>query len=75
MPEIPFECVLFGLTLLGVAVFHHRTLPVAATGLAIITFYKVTFGSFRGEAGLHGLVTHLAHEWVILANLGCLLKP
>jgi Na+/H+ antiporter NhaD/arsenite permease-like protein len=70
---IPFEFLLFALTLLGVALFHHRTLPVAALGLAVITLYKLVFGSFRGEAGLHGLGTHLTHEWVILANLGCLL--
>ena len=73
MPDIPFEFLLFAVTLLGVALFHQRTLPVAATGLAAITLYKLTFGSFGGEAGLPGLATHLAHEWVILANLGCLL--
>jgi Na+/H+ antiporter NhaD/arsenite permease-like protein len=73
VPAIPFEFLLFALTLLGVALFHHRTLPAAALGLAVITLYKLVFGSFRGEAGLHGLGTHLTHEWVILANLGCLL--
>jgi Na+/H+ antiporter NhaD/arsenite permease-like protein len=73
VPNIPVEFLLFALTLLGVALFHHRTLPVAVTGLAAITVYKLAFGSFRGVAGLHGLATHLTHEWVILANLGCLL--
>ena len=29
--------VLFALTLLGVALFHHHTLAVALTGLAVIT--------------------------------------
>ena len=33
---IPFEFFLFATTLLGVAVFHHRTLQVAVTGLAVI---------------------------------------
>jgi Na+/H+ antiporter NhaD/arsenite permease-like protein len=73
MSYIPFEFLLFALTLLGVALFHQRTLRVAATGLAVITLYKLAFGSFQGEAGFQGLATHLAHEWVILANLGCLL--
>src|SRR5262245_58866251 len=31
---IPVDFILFGATLLGVAVFHHRTLQVALTGLA-----------------------------------------
>src|SRR5688572_30481259 len=73
MSGIPIEFVLFGLTLLGVALLHHRTLEVAAAGLAAITLYKLAFGSFRGAAGLEGLAAHLSHEWVIVANLGCLL--
>lgn len=73
MAGIPIEFVLFGLTLLGVALLHHRTLEVAAAGLAAITLYKLAFGSFRGAAGLEGLAAHLSHEWVIVANLGCLL--
>jgi Na+/H+ antiporter NhaD/arsenite permease-like protein len=70
---VPFEFVLFALTLLGVALFHRHTLLVAMVGLAEITCYKLAFGSFGGVAGLHGLANHLGHEWVILANLGCLL--
>ena len=31
--SIPLEFVLFGLTLIGVAVFHHQTLAVSLTGL------------------------------------------
>ena len=31
---IPIDFILFGLTLLGVALFHHATLYVALTGLA-----------------------------------------
>ena len=73
MIGIPNEFVLFALTLLGVALWHHRTLEVATTGLVAITLYKLTFGSFRDGAGLDGLVAHLSHEWVIVANLGCLL--
>jgi hypothetical protein len=35
--NIPVEFVLFGMTLLGVAVFHRHTLKVALLGLAAIT--------------------------------------
>jgi Na+/H+ antiporter NhaD/arsenite permease-like protein len=73
VPDVPFDFVLFALTLLGVALFHHRTLEVAVTGLVVITAYKVSFAPFREGAGVTGLVTHLAHEWVIVANLACLL--
>ena len=38
--SIPVEFVLFGLTLLGVAVFHRHTLMVALIGLAAITAWK-----------------------------------
>jgi hypothetical protein len=66
---VPFEFVLFGLTLLGVALLHHRTLEVALTGLAAVTLYKLAFGGFDGVAGLGGLAGHLQAEWVVLANL------
>ena len=56
-------------TLIGVALFHHRTLQVALTGLAVITIYKLAFTGFKTGAGLAGLGGHFAHEWVILANL------
>ena len=71
--DIPIEFLLFAFTLLGVALLHRRTLEVAAAGLVTITLYKLLFGSFRGAAGLDGLKTHLSHEWVIVANLACLL--
>jgi Na+/H+ antiporter NhaD/arsenite permease-like protein len=73
VPNLPVEFLLFGLTLLGIALFHHRMLPISFGGLAAITIYKLAFGSFGGAAGLPGLATHVMHEWVILANLGCLL--
>src|SRR5262245_8343061 len=65
----PIEFVLFGLTLAGVAVFHHHTLQVALTGLAAIILYKLVFTGFKTGAGLAGLGLHMAHEWVILTNL------
>lgn len=70
---IPVDFILFALTLLGVALFHHHTLQVALAGLATITLYKVIFTGFKVGAGLGGLALHMQHEWVILANLFLLL--
>ncbi len=70
---IPVDFILFALTLLGVALFHHHTLKVALAGLAAITLYQLAFTGFRTGPGLAGLALHLEHEWVILANLLCLL--
>ena len=66
---MPIEFVLFALTLLGVALFHRYTLQVALGGLAVITLYKLAFTGFKAGPGLAGLGAHLAHEWIILANL------
>jgi Na+/H+ antiporter NhaD/arsenite permease-like protein len=66
---VPPEFVLFGLSLAGVALFHHHTMQVALIGLAVITLYKLGFTGFREGAGLPGFAAHLRHEWVILANL------
>src|SRR5688572_26890557 len=73
MPDIPLEFVLFALTLVCVAVFHHRTFEVAVTGLIVITLSKLVFTQFGDHAGLVGLGLHLRHEWVTIANLGGLL--
>ena len=70
---IPVDFILFALTLLGVALFHHHTLPVALTGLAAIIVYKLAFTGFKFGAGLGGLGQHMAHEWVMLTNLFLLL--
>src|SRR3954468_14501962 len=66
---VPFELVLFGATLAGVAVFHRHTLPVALSGLATIVLYKLAFTGFKTGFGFEGLGVHLLHEWVILTNL------
>jgi hypothetical protein len=63
----------FGVTLLGVAVFHHHTLQLALTRLSAITLYKLGFTGFKSGAGLSGLAEHMRHEWVILTNLFLLL--
>jgi Na+/H+ antiporter NhaD/arsenite permease-like protein len=66
---IPVDFILFAMTLLGVALFHHHTLAVALTGLATITLYKLGFTGFHGVDGVAGLGAHLAHEWVTITNL------
>jgi Na+/H+ antiporter NhaD/arsenite permease-like protein len=66
---IPLDFVLFALTLLGVAVFHHHTLKVALIGAAVITLYQLVFAGFKTGTGIAGLLGHAGHEWVTLANL------
>ena len=70
---IPIDFALFALTLLGIALFHRRTLPIALAGLGIITAYKLVFTGFNDGAGLAGLGLHLSHEFSLLANLFMLL--
>jgi Na+/H+ antiporter NhaD/arsenite permease-like protein len=70
---VPLEFILFAFTLLGVALFHRRTLEVALSGLGAILAYKLLFTGFKGGAGIAGLGLHMQHEWVILANLLLLL--
>jgi Na+/H+ antiporter NhaD/arsenite permease-like protein len=70
---IPADFILFGLTLIGVAVFHNKTLQVALTGLASIVLYKLVFTGFKFGPGLGGLALHMQHEAVILTNLFLLL--
>jgi len=66
---IPIDFILFALTLVGVALFHHHTLKVAVIGLAVITVFKMLFSPFPEGAGVTGFVAHLGHEWVLLTNL------
>jgi hypothetical protein len=70
---IPVEFILFALTLIGVALFHHHTLRVALAGLAAISLYKLAFTGFKSGPGIAGFAAHMHHEWVILTNLLCLL--
>jgi Na+/H+ antiporter NhaD/arsenite permease-like protein len=63
------EFILFGLTLIGVALFHKKTMYVALTGLVAVLLFKFIFDpSFN-------IVTHIigggGHEgeWRILLNL------
>jgi Na+/H+ antiporter NhaD/arsenite permease-like protein len=70
---LPVEFIIFGVTLVGVALFHRQSLRVAAAGLAAVVAYQWLFASFPGGPGAAGLVAHFAHEWSILVNLFLLL--
>jgi len=71
--NVPFEFVLFGLTLLGIALFHKRALAITLAGLAAILAYEAAFTSFPTGTGIDALLAHLSHEWVIVINLLLLL--
>ena len=73
MSAIPIEFVLFASVLVGVALFHDRTLQIALAGVVLIALYKIAFSPFRSGAGIAGFVSHLGQEWVILINLLLLL--
>src|SRR4029453_9224642 len=66
---IPAEFVLFGLTLLAVALFHRHALLCSLLGLVAIATYKIGFTGFKTGSGVAGFISHVGHEWVILANL------
>jgi Na+/H+ antiporter NhaD/arsenite permease-like protein len=70
---VPFEFVLFALTLLGIALLHRHTLPIALVGLGVIAAYKLAFTGFKDGARAAGLGLHLGHEFSLLANLFLLL--
>jgi Na+/H+ antiporter NhaD/arsenite permease-like protein len=70
---VPVDFILFALILAGIAFFHHKTFEIAIGGLVALTLYKLVFTGFRQGPGLEGLAALLGHEWVILANLFCLL--
>jgi Na+/H+ antiporter NhaD/arsenite permease-like protein len=68
LPDFPLEFVIFGATLLGVALFHRHTLTVAVLGLiaAVMLRYAQTGSAVE-------ITAHFADEWVPLANLLLLL--
>jgi len=70
---VPVEFILFGATLVGVALLHHHTLRVALVGLGLIVGYKLIFTGFKTGPGVDGLIDHMHHVWVTLANLLLLL--
>ena len=76
---IRMEFFLFGLTLVGVALFHHQTFWVALTGLSVIVLYKLIFVSGYPFAehflGNNPIIEQFLHkemrqgEWGIILNL------
>ena len=70
---MPAEFLIFGATLVGVAIFHRKALPIAAGGLLAVIAFQWNFASFPAGPGAAGLATHFAHEWVVLANIFLLL--
>ena len=66
---IPVDFILFALTLVGIALLHHHTLPIAVGGLIVISLWKIGFSPFPEGPGIAGWVLHLGHEWVMLTNL------
>jgi Na+/H+ antiporter NhaD/arsenite permease-like protein len=70
---IPFEFLLFGLMLLGVAFFHKQALAISLIGLLVILTYGALVSSFPTGTGAGALVVHFEHEWVIVVNLLLLL--
>ncbi len=70
---VPVDFIIFALILLGIALFHHHTFNVAMAGLAALIAYKLFLTGFKTGPGVPGLLAHVHHEWVTLANLFCLL--
>lgn len=66
---VPVEFLLFGTLLLAIACLHWNTTVMALIGAAVITTYKLTLSAFAEGAGGNGLLAHVAHEWVLMANL------
>jgi Na+/H+ antiporter NhaD/arsenite permease-like protein len=66
------DYAIFALTLLGIAIFHHRALLIAVVGLAVAILLQIGLAP-SGVDAASGLVEHFVDEWVILANLFLLL--
>jgi Na+/H+ antiporter NhaD/arsenite permease-like protein len=66
---IPIDFILFAITLIGIALFHHYVLPIAVAGLAVISLWKIGFSPFAEGSGPTGWLAHLQHEWVLVTNL------
>lgn len=65
---IPFEFILFAITLIGVAIFHKYTLRVSLAGLAALLIYKIFYLDFSIVGHIIGNETYKG-EWSILLNL------
>ena len=66
---IPVDFILFAVTLVGIALFHHYALPIAVGGLIVVSLWKIGFSPFTEGEGAAGWIAHLGAEWVLLTNL------
>jgi Na+/H+ antiporter NhaD/arsenite permease-like protein len=66
--NIPVEFIVFGLTLLAIAIFHKRSLEAAVGGLLLLLIFKFSGGNFSLFEHISGN-THHEGEWKILLNL------
>lgn len=76
---IRLEFIVFALTLVGVAIFHHKTMYVALTGLTILILIKLIFATdfsmFEHFFGTNSFIDQILHkdmrqgEWPTLLNL------
>ncbi|OFY50697.1 MAG: citrate transporter [Bacteroidetes bacterium GWF2_49_14] len=66
---VRIEFILFAITLICVAVFHHKTMQVALVGLAVVLAFKLIFDpSFNIVEHIIGGDDHEG-EWRVLLNL------
>jgi Na+/H+ antiporter NhaD/arsenite permease-like protein len=72
--SLPPEFVLFGLTLLGIALFHHHTMKVALCGLLSIVLYKILFTSFDFAGLFHHEAFTLFNLFLLLMGFGLLAR-
>ncbi len=70
---VPFDFILFAAVLAGVALLHNHSLKIALGGAVVISLYKILVAGFKTGEGMPGFIGHFGHEWVLLANLLCLL--
>jgi Na+/H+ antiporter NhaD/arsenite permease-like protein len=70
---VPLEFIFFGLTLLGIAIFHRHALAISVGGLLLILAYEAFVTAFPTGRGAGALLEHVEHEWVIITNLFLLL--
>ena len=68
LSDVPLEFVIFGATLIGVALLHRHALAVALLGLAAALLLRLV----RTQS-LADIAAHFGEEWVVLANLLLLL--
>ena len=66
---IRVEFIIFALTLVGVALFHNKTMYVALTGLTLVLVFKLIFDTEFHLAGHVFGNEHHEGEWRTLVNL------